>query len=437
MGRRLRLEAPLKTITLSFHALLLATTVACHASSRVIATTDAEIEIERWWKGNTHTHSLWSDGDDFPEMIADWYRKAGYHFLAITDHNLAAPQTQWWSVPAQGLGARAYRQYRDRFGAWVETRQRGDTLSVRLRTAAEYRRFFDHPSRFLLVDGEEITQYLDKRGAHVNALNLTATIPAQPGATLVEMLRNDLAAARAQESDTKRPIAVVLNHPNFLWSQTAEDMLALDDLRFFEVYNGHPLVNIHGDTLRPGNERLWDIVLTRRLARDRSAALLFGVATDDAHDYHDFAPTQRNPGRGWIMVRAPHLVASELIEAMKRGDFYASTGVELTDVRRDGRRLSLRIAGRPDVTYTTQFIGTRASYDTTNRSAADSTGRPVTRRYSRDLGEVLAEVRGLTPRYTLHGDELYVRARVVSSRVKPNASVPGEREMAWTQPVRP
>src|SRR5205814_702981 len=29
----------------------------------------------RWWKGNLHTHSFWSDGDDFPEMIADWYKR--------------------------------------------------------------------------------------------------------------------------------------------------------------------------------------------------------------------------------------------------------------------------------------------------------------------------------------------------------------------------
>ncbi|RYF95469.1 MAG: histidinol-phosphatase, partial [Chitinophagaceae bacterium] len=26
----------------------------------------------KWYKGNTHTHSLWSDGNDFPEMIMDW-----------------------------------------------------------------------------------------------------------------------------------------------------------------------------------------------------------------------------------------------------------------------------------------------------------------------------------------------------------------------------
>ena len=24
-----------------------------------------------FWKGNLHTHSFWSDGDDFPEMVAD------------------------------------------------------------------------------------------------------------------------------------------------------------------------------------------------------------------------------------------------------------------------------------------------------------------------------------------------------------------------------
>src|SRR4051812_26967133 len=42
----------------------------------------------KYWKGNLHTHSFWSDGDDFPEMIADWYRDKGYHFLSLSDHNV-------------------------------------------------------------------------------------------------------------------------------------------------------------------------------------------------------------------------------------------------------------------------------------------------------------------------------------------------------------
>src|ERR1700733_12210517 len=54
----------------------------------------------RWWKGNLHTHSLWSDGDDFPEMIADWYGRHGYHFLALSEHNVLADGQKW--VAADG-----------------------------------------------------------------------------------------------------------------------------------------------------------------------------------------------------------------------------------------------------------------------------------------------------------------------------------------------
>ena len=35
-------------------------------------------EAQTWQKGNIHTHSLWSDGDDFPEMIIQWYKDHNY-----------------------------------------------------------------------------------------------------------------------------------------------------------------------------------------------------------------------------------------------------------------------------------------------------------------------------------------------------------------------
>ena len=389
----------------------------------------------RWWKGNTHTHTLWSDGDDFPDMVADWYRRQGYHFLSVTDHNTLAAEERWWRVPAGGTGREAYEKYRARFGAEVEERRAGDTLRVRLRRLAEYGPRLEEPGRFLLVPGEEVTQYIGREGAHMTVVNVAEPIPPQPGATLVEMFRRDLEEARAQERRTGRAIASVLNHPNFVWSQTAEDLLELDGLRFFEVYNGHPLVNSLGDSLHASTERIWDIVLTRRLAA--GGGPLYGVATDDAHDYHQFGTDRRNPGRGWVVVRAGRLAADSLVAAMRRGDFYASTGVELADVRRDGNRLALAIRAAPGVTYTTQFVGTRRGWDTSSVAVRDSAGRPLTRRYSRDVGAVLAEARGTSPSYTLRGDELYVRARVVSSRPKANGSYAGEVEMAWTQPVWP
>lgn len=45
---------------------------------------------KQWFRGNLHTHSYWSDGDEFPEMIMDWYKSHGYQFVALSDHNILA-----------------------------------------------------------------------------------------------------------------------------------------------------------------------------------------------------------------------------------------------------------------------------------------------------------------------------------------------------------
>ena len=65
----------------------------------------------------------------------------------------------------------------------------------------------------------------------------------------------------------------------------------------------------------------------------------------------------------------------------------------------------------------------------------DIEGLPVTRRYSADIGVVLAEVNGLDPVYQFHGDEIYVRARVRSSKPVDNPVHTGEVQKAWVQPV--
>src|SRR4029077_14564202 len=78
-----------------------------------------------YWKGNLHTHSLWSDGDDFPEMIADWYKRNGYNFLTLSDHNVLSEGQKWIDVaPGKGTRELALKKYVDRFGAgWVERKK--------------------------------------------------------------------------------------------------------------------------------------------------------------------------------------------------------------------------------------------------------------------------------------------------------------------------
>src|SRR5439155_13778179 len=58
----------------------------------------------KWYRGNLHTHSLWSDGDDYLEMIALWYKERGYDFLCFTDHNVLPHNKERWITVDNGDG---------------------------------------------------------------------------------------------------------------------------------------------------------------------------------------------------------------------------------------------------------------------------------------------------------------------------------------------
>lgn len=411
-------------------ALLWALPAICLA---VTATASAETLAgqPRWWKGNLHAHSFWSDGDDFPEMVVQQYKDHGYHFFGLSDHNRLS-QGQRWMVVTDAR-RETFDKYVARFGEqWVQTRtnDKGETL-VRLKPLSEFHCFFDQPDRFLLIQSEEITEK-----AHLNAINVLEVIPPQGGETITEILQNDVNAVHAQAEKTGQAMLVFINHPNFVWALTAEDMIPVKGARFFEVYNAHGSVNNPGDDLRCSTERMWDIILTQRLSQP-DGEIMYGLGTDDAHRYHTFAPKQANPNRSWIMVRSRHLTPESIIQAMNAGDFYCSTGVTLKDVTFENDTLTVQIDPDNDVTYRTQFIGTRRGYDPTSKPVTDADGKTIrtTRVYSQDIGAVLAEVEGTAARYKLKGDEIYVRAKIVSSQIDVNSDIPGSHECAWIQPV--
>jgi hypothetical protein len=103
---------------------------------------------QNWYKGSLHTHSLWSDGDDYPEMIMDWYKANGYHFVGLSDHNTLQEGEKWINVPRAEVRRRVFERYLRNFGPqWVQYRSLGgDTLQVRLKTLEEYRGLFEAPA---------------------------------------------------------------------------------------------------------------------------------------------------------------------------------------------------------------------------------------------------------------------------------------------------
>jgi hypothetical protein len=399
----------------------------------------------RWWKGNLHTHSLWSDGDDYPEMVVDWYKGRGYHFLALSDHNQLLEGEKWIELrDPQRMGpdinyfagGPVFDRYLARFGRpWVETRGH----EVRLKTLAEFRGLFEEPGKFLLIPAEEITARWRDGAAtgpvHLGAVNVREHTPPPEGGGALGLMQQAVDAVLAQRERTGQPMFPHLNHPNYLWGVTPEELMRVRGERFFELYNGHAGARNEGDVAHLGTEQMWDVVLAHRLT-DLQLGPMFGIATDDAHHFHTHQLGKQNAGRGWVVVRAAELTAAAIVRAMEAGDFYASTGVTLSDVRREGGTLAVQVSPEAGVDYTIQFIGTPRDFDRRSEPLPETApGSRPHRRYSGEVGRVLAEVKGPSARYTLREGELYVRAKVVSTKPKPNASAPGEFECAWTQPL--
>ena len=390
-----------------------------------------------WWRGNLHSHSLWSDGADFPEMASDRYKKHGYHFLALTEHDQLALGDRWIPLSDPRLTPDRLDACVARFGPdWIEFRDGPEEREVRLKPLDEYRHLIEEPGRFMLMTGEEITVRTPGRVASfINLWNAPEPLSPLSADDKVAAMQQTIRAAQEQMRQSGRRTGLHLNHPNWKWNCTAEEIAALDGLRFVEIFTALGSTNSHGDPLRASAERIWDVALSLRLGK-LGKPVIYGLATDDAHDYDDPHSTSN---RAWIMVRATRLTPQTIIVAMEEGDFYASTGVALADLRCQDRTLSLQIRPEPGVTYRTEFIGTPRSADLASTPVRDESGNELltTRCYAPEVGRVLSQTEGTRAEYRLTDDDLYIRARVTSNKPHPLPHRPDDTETAWTQPLTP
>src|SRR5262245_8867678 len=162
-------------------ALVLAT-----ASSRAQDSAVPSRPAARWWKGNLHTHTFWSDGDDFPEMVAEWYRSRDYNFLALSDHNVLSQGMRWMKVAdvTKRGGDSVIKKYEDRFGPdWVQTRGAGAELEYRLKPLDEFRALVEERGQFIMIPSEEISDRAEGVPVHINATNIKDAVQPLSGAT--------------------------------------------------------------------------------------------------------------------------------------------------------------------------------------------------------------------------------------------------------------
>jgi hypothetical protein len=367
---------------------------------------------QNWHKGNLHTHSLWSDGDDFPEMIIQWYKDHDYQFVALSDHNTIADSVFWYEIKDRDLKNQTLEKYQNRFGDWVETKIDSAKTLVRLKTFKEYRSKIEVLDSFLVIKSEEVTSSFENKPIHINVTNIKDEIDPIRGKSVLEVMQRTIDAVHEQRTRLNIPMFAHINHPNFGYGISTEDLKQLNGERFFELYNGHPAVNNKGDDTHIDTETMWDLINIHYYKEGKP--LLFGIATDDSHNYHFYSSEKSNTGRGWVMVNSKKLDADHLISAMESGAFYASSGVFIKNLLANQNEIEITVDPEDGVRYEIIFMG-----------------------YKKDAGEVveLKKVLGTSASYTYQKEDVFVRVKITSDAKKGNPIIEGETKKAWTQPI--
>ncbi len=224
------------------------------------------LEDGTFFKGNIHSHTIHSDGHWKPEKSVKKYKEAGYDFMAITDHNL-------------------YSRYTE----------------------------FDD-DQFIVIPGFEGNVALPKddlRQFHVVYLDEQSdwshhTQVQVPHVKTIEEVNTYI------KSITDKGFIAMLAHPT--WSLTPpEQVMQIEHIQFLEVFNTgcDVLENLGQDY------RVWESVI-------RNGKPLWGVAVDDNHN--EKKGIESDSFGGWICVKAKSLNRQDILDAMKIGSFYASTG---------------------------------------------------------------------------------------------------------------
>lgn len=242
----------------------------------------------QFYKANLHCHTVLSDGHWTKEQVKEEYQKRGYSIVAFTDHRHYGWHPELMDRDFVPLAA---------FEA---------DLNEPFPLSGSFQRVRTYHLNFYDTDPQSRTGF-----AAVQPPQRYGDIP-----TL-----NSFIAGMGEQG-----FLCCYNHP--YWSlQSAEDYIHLQGLTAMEIYN-------HGcelDGLYGGHPQAYDEML-------RAGQRIGCVATDDNHDCYQPGDPRCDSFGGFTMFKLEQLDYASVIEAMKAGDYYASTGPELEALYiRDGR----------------------------------------------------------------------------------------------------
>ena len=364
---------------------------------------DPYLHAGAWHRANLHMHTTHSDGALLAGEMVDLYAVNGYTLLSLSDHNQygdqdggALPQYQVDDVlhdwngdgvlhPEHVLGSGVEAHVRD-YGepavawsrdAWYRPRQLPVDLAPVVLSGAE----------------------MSFGGWHFGVVGIPSGALEPPGAGQGYIQRTRDAGG-----------LVFLAHPAE-WNPYPDRLASQLDLRVLdgiEIMNGLRLVregaakpastggaggsaDACAASLPADATRLWDALLARGYR-------LWGFANDDAHTWPGHP--EAYPFTAFEMVQTDDATPEGFLYALRRGSFYASTGLHFAELGALGHTV---VASAPGAARL-RFVGWG--------------------------GRILLEVEGQSGIYATTGDEGYVRVEAEGAFVPEKTWL----ARAWSQP---
>lgn len=255
------------------------------------------------YKANLHCHTSDSDGRLTPEEVKEMYKSHGYSILAITDHEIMLDNTRlndedFLILTGYEVAINAGEPpYKD----WLDLK----TCHLNLYAKEEDNR------EMVCFDLSHI--YCPNTKKHIPKLRYKSEFSKKDGS--VEGINRLIKIAN------ENGFFVSLNHPTFSL-QTTEDYGNYEGLWGMEIYNNNTVVT--------GAIEYETAAYNYMLKKGKK---LFCTATDDNH--REKSPEEDvlsdNCG-GYCMVYSKDLKYNSVIDALLKGDFYASTGAEIKEL---------------------------------------------------------------------------------------------------------
>lgn len=288
-----------------------------------------------WLKGSTHVHAQPSRDSTTPvPAVIAWYEQHGYDFIVLTDHNRITE-----------IDGNTYGE------TWVRARDTGLIVLAGIELTF-------NPDKCLPQDVDM------KCRIHVNGLGVTERVPGKLDWADRQTDQRLLQYTKGLDTITALGGLAQLNHPQWQWGMQPDLLIELGKRGFtlIEIANRQFDNWNAGDATHPSMETLWDAALT-------AGVDLWGVASDDAHDYQADGGGQYPAGGGWVMVRArrdPDAIKA----ALAAGQFYASTGVTLSRADVVGAELIVEVDASDPGDHAIAFISDGKLIDAVTARAA-------------------------------------------------------------------